>query len=188
MDKWQPQKLSHRHDAVLHWLIANPDRPLKDCAECLGYTPQFIYMLVGSDMFQAEYRRRCEEAGTLAVHSTIGRLSGLANLAIEKARERLDDDLVPPSEKFIETTMKNTLAALGYTAGPSQPNGNGGNHLHIHVQKEDLDRARERAAQVAEGRTLTKTMAPPSLGEGANTGKSAPSPLFLDVEVEPLPS
>jgi hypothetical protein len=184
---YQVQKLSHRHEQVVNWLVTNPDRTLRDCAEFFGFTPTWISQLVGSDMFQAAYQRRCEEVGQLATHTLVGRLGGLANLAIEKAADRLSDEEAPPTERFIGETLRTTLGALGYTANGNGGNGSGGNGvaLHLHLTSKELDEARERAARLNEGRTPAKV---PDGGSGEGRSNASDLSSFIDVQAEGLPS
>ena len=149
-------KLNHRHDALVEWLIANPHRTLKDAAAVLDYSPATIYNVVGSDLFQARYRERCEERGEVAIQLFENRIRGIAGLALDKTEglltaQKLDpitgemvDDVDP---RFVQDTTKTALQALGYLSNNREPDVS--QHLHIHVGAEELAEARERVG--AEG-------------------------------------
>ena len=146
------KKMSHRHQAVLTWLIANPHRSLKECAADLHYTPEWVRILVNTDIFQAHYRERCAEVGAIAAHDFENRIRGIAALAIEKTEERLSSTRVDPatgkeisevSDRFLADVTKNVLTALGYVGGNREPDTS--THLHIQVNEDDLREARARA-------------------------------------------
>ena len=144
--------MSHRHDAVLTWLIANPHRSLKECAQALNYTPEWVRILVNTAIFQTHYRKRCEAVEAIAAHDFDNRIRGIAALAMEKTEERLSSTRVDPvtgeqisevSDRFLTDVTKNVLAALGYLGGNREPDTS--TNFHIHVNEDDLREARERA-------------------------------------------
>jgi hypothetical protein len=45
-----------RHESVLRWLIENPPKKLKDCAEATGYSRTHISRIVNSPDFRRRYR------------------------------------------------------------------------------------------------------------------------------------
>lgn len=144
----QLQRINHRHEQIINWLLANPDKPLGECARHFGYSQPWLSQVVHSDMFQVAYRRRAEALGQLVVHTLNNELTGLASLAIQKSVEQLQK----PScgEEFLQKTTNTVLSALGFSskqnptllvkqAGAEQ-------HLHVHVDAETLRSARERAS------------------------------------------
>lgn len=135
------QRLNHRHEAIVNWLVANPHRSLTECAECLGYTLPWLSQVVHSDMFQAKYQERCREVGEIAVHTVKNRLTAVALLALQKTQERLESGA--SSERFILDATKNSLASLGYTQETITPQQI---HQHLHVDASVLEAARSRAA------------------------------------------
>lgn len=134
------QRLNHRHQGILNWLVLNPHRALGECASELGYTQAWLSSVVHSDAFQAVYRARCAELGSIATHTISARLGGLAEAALSSAEETIRAGLA--SEKFVGDTMKTTLQALGYT--PERAEGGLEVHQHLHVDADVLRRARER--------------------------------------------
>lgn len=146
------KKLNHRHEAIVNWLISHPDRSLRDCAEFFGYTKEWVYRLVNSDLFQSVYRERAEAAGVVAVHAVKERLIGLTGLAIDAAEERFLTGSA--SERFTSDTLKTTLAALGY-GGQSQSQAQA-QSVNIVIDPQLVIEARERAASLKEGRTEAK--------------------------------
>lgn len=135
-----PKEMSYRHEGVLNWLIMNPHRPLKDCAAELGYTLSWVSVLINSDMFQTQYRKRCEEMGVEAIHSIASKLSQVGALALDVTIQRLHAGAV--SEKFLAEITRDTLDRLSFVPKQAkEPE----QHLHIHVDGDVLRDARERA-------------------------------------------
>jgi hypothetical protein len=135
------QKINHRHEQIINWLLANPHRTLKECAAEFGYTKEWIYALVGTDLFQAEYQRRAREAAVPAIHTVRTRIAGLALLALEKAEEKLASGRA--SDTFHSSSMRTALEALGFIGQNGQPSLH--RHEHIHIDGEALLKARESA-------------------------------------------
>ena len=146
------KKLNHRHEAIVNWLIAHPDRSLRDCAAFFGYTKEWVYRLVNSDLFQSVYRERAEAAGTVAVHAVKEKLLGLTGLAIEDAQERFLTGSA--SERFTSDTLKTTLSALGY--GSQAQAQSQSQSVNVVIDPQLVIEARERAASLKEGRTEAK--------------------------------
>ena len=144
----QPVKnLNYRHEAILVWMIANPHRKLGDCARELGYTQPWLSTIIWSDLFQAEYRKRCNEMGEVAVHTTVGRLSRITEKVLDRIDERLDaqgDERV--SDQFLLGTMNSTLEKLGYLPEGQKKSGPlvGNAQNVLIVSKDDLAAARQR--------------------------------------------
>jgi len=149
----QLQDLSHRHQGIIDWLVMNPDKSLGDCAAFFNYSQTWLSQIVHSDMFQAAYQEQCRARHTLAVHTITSEMGGLAALAIEKTREKLE--IGGPSERFLGDTLRTSLQALGYGGGNGNGNGNT-SPVNIHVDARTIIAARERAAGLLEGTTEVK--------------------------------
>lgn len=151
----QIHSLNHRHEQIINWLISNPDKNQGDCARFFNYSEAWLSQVINSDMFQMQYRRRCEEVGTLAVHTIHAKLSGAAAIALDKVVERIESGAA--SERLLSDTMRTTLQGLGFTA-PIQGTPAPQRHLHVHVDAADLMAARERAAVAKQGTAATKAL------------------------------
>lgn len=146
------QKMNHRKDAFLEWLVANPHLPLKDAATALGYTPEWVRRVFWTDLFQARYKERCEELQQVATHTFNDRILGIGALALDVTEERLMERRTDPmtgedtpacSDRVLIDTTKNTLQALGYLDRVREPEQS--THLHLHVDADSLQKARERS-------------------------------------------
>lgn len=147
----QLNKLSHRHQQIVNWLVLNPDRSLTDCARFFGYTLPWLSLVVHSDMFQAVYQARCQEVGQLAVHSIANEMGALTHEVIEKSREKIQAGQA--SERFLGQVLDTSLRALGYGV---QPAGGNGTPISVVVDARTIIDARDQAAQIREGTTAAK--------------------------------
>jgi len=130
------------HERMLQWLVVKGGS-LKELAREFEYTPASISRIVHSDLFQAEYKRRCEELGTIAVHSVGSKLGYLGALALDESIRRFEEGEV--TERFISETRDSVLDRLGFTSKGKGEEGEPQKHLHLHVDAETIVRAREKA-------------------------------------------
>jgi hypothetical protein len=147
------ERLNHRHDAIILWLLTYPDRTLGDCAEYFGYTQAWLSRIIHTDMFQAAYKQKAQELCAAPIHELKSKMIFLAATALDKATERIEGGLA--SERFLSDTMKASLTSLGYGA-PVVQNDNRSQQVHVHVSAEQLAEARERAATIRTGTTQAK--------------------------------
>ena len=139
---YQIQKLNHTHDAIMRWLVLNPGRTQGECAVELGMTQAWLSQVINSDMFQAEYRRRCAEAGVADTFAMQSRLGVIGAKALAEIEARLDGG--EASERFLTDTAKMTLESLGY-GSPAQASASA--PVALVVNATIINEARERAAQ-----------------------------------------
>jgi len=141
-------KISYRHEAIIDWLLANPDRPLIACARELGYTQAWLSVIINSEMFQAAYHARATRYHAEVEASIRDRMLATASLSLEATAERISRG--DASERLLTDTNKNVLQMLGYGASREPGNGGGGQHVHFHqtnVDAKTILEARERAAK-----------------------------------------
>ena len=115
----QLQKLSHRHEEILMWLMLNPNKSQGECARELGYTDAWVSQIINSDIFQARLAELREQDFELNVLSLREKLSAAADLAIDKMMERLE---VETDIDKIRNVGDTALKRLGYgtPANPAQ--------------------------------------------------------------------
>ncbi len=152
--RYQIDRLNHRHEQIINWLIANPDKKLGECAAFFKYTPAWVSQVVHSDVFQARYQQRCEEVGMVATHTLGAKMNNLAAVTIDKITERITSGVA--SERLMCDTLNSTLKSLGYGAEPPAADPTKHEHVHLHVQAEDIRAAREKAALAHTGMTELK--------------------------------
>ena len=162
--------LSHRHDAIINWLVMHSDRTQNDCAAYFNYSASWLSTIINSDVFQAAYKARCEELGEMAIHSTHNKLAGIAGLAMEKTIERLNAN---PSERFITETRDSALDRLGLS--PKKDVSDPMKHLHIHVDAQALRDARNQSpGELREPPLTVESLEEPGSPAGASPSETAP--------------
>ena len=114
------QRLNHRHEGILRWLLANPQKPLSQCAIDLGYTQPWLSVVIHSQAFQAELKTRQLLLFGEASLEIKDKLVGVAHLALDKIIEAMPG---APAQFALDAT-KEVMRSLGYTAprfNPQQP-------------------------------------------------------------------
>lgn len=56
MSDWEPQKLNHRHQAIMDLMIANPWMTKAEIASVLEMTPQIVYDVTNSELFGLAFK------------------------------------------------------------------------------------------------------------------------------------
>lgn len=160
-------RLSHTHEQILNWLLVNPERSQRECADHFGYTQAWLSRLIHSDLFQAKLRERQEAVFLHVAQDIPAKLRGLADIAIERVTELVSNTEDPG---VLVDVFDKTLNRLGY-APASARNPLPANVIQnnvVLVSPDDLASAR---GVVLSGATLEN-----------------PSPQLTVGEVQPVPS
>ena len=110
-----PAKLSHRHRAIAQWMLSNPGRSLRDCADELGYTQAWLSTVIHTDIFQAHIAELQHAADVIVVTDIPTQLRGIAALALTRLGETLEHigETVADRE-YVKETTDMVLHRLGY--------------------------------------------------------------------------
>jgi len=98
MAEKQIKRLNYRHDAIMRWLLLNPEKPLSVCAAEMELSEGHLSVVINSDLFQAIYQAAAKEAGEIAAHSFANRAISIQSKIYDKIEERIDEDRF--SERF----------------------------------------------------------------------------------------
>lgn len=143
--------LGYRYEAVIDYMIANPNMTRGEIAEALGYTPAWFSTFTSSSAFRARYAfRRGEYVERLedGVHAQVLEIA-------KKGAERVIGELDKGDEcdpMFALDAQTRALKALGFAAPPSKSTviNNNVNVDQGHGQYRDqLSAARRRMVTVA---------------------------------------
>lgn len=159
-------KLSPTHDMILNWIICNPDRNLRECADHFGYTQSWLSCIIHSDIFQQELAHRQANVAAAVAQSIPDKLRRAGDLAVEKLTATLETNEDP---EFILSAADKILHRLGYAPQSSRaPAGSPGVNLsqtNIYMaSSDDLAAARELMASVGQ----------------AQAGRPAPAPAIAE--------
>lgn len=135
--------LNHRHEAIALWLLANPDRPLKECAAQLGYSQSWLSIIINSQAFRDYYGKMREEMDGPEIISLREKLTGLAHMTVERLAEKAQH--VEDPSKLLEIADK-ALHRLGYAPSrgpePAQASVTNQQNNYYVVDKDLLSQAR----------------------------------------------
>jgi phosphate starvation-inducible protein PhoH len=118
MSALQLRDLSYRHEAILDWLILNPNKSQGDCARELGYTEAWLSVVINSDLFQARLRMLQQEKREHGIFTIAEKLAGLADMAIERTIKHVEVSVDPA---FVLSAAEVALKRLGYGAKAPVP-------------------------------------------------------------------
>ena len=140
-ERMEIQKLNHRHDAIVEWLVMNPHRTQGECAKELNYTEPWLSQLIATDMFKAKYQELCLERGMPQIHSLGAKMSRAAHMALDKVIDDLENQRLDGAAAL--ETSASMLDRLGYSAKGSQQ---GPTQIqNVFLTADDLVAARERS-------------------------------------------
>jgi hypothetical protein len=94
----QIDRVSYTHDAVIDFIIANPQASQGQIAATFGYTPAWMSTIINSDAFQARLRTRRNEVVDPALVATVNdRFKGVLSRSLEKLADLLETPSPPPN-------------------------------------------------------------------------------------------
>lgn len=139
------QKMSHRHEILLDFMLANPAARLKDLSLHFSMTVPWLSTIIHSDAFQAKLAERQDECFTGTVLSLREKMCGLADQAVEKLSDDLGNSQDP---RYTLDVADKVLHRLGYAPSrqSSAPAAANVHNTQININtadKETLAQARE---------------------------------------------
>lgn len=109
--KYNLQNISNTHEALITFLIANPQAKLRDVAAEFGYSQAWLSSLMRSDLFQARLRERQDEVFAGVAQEITEKLKSVADIGLEKLATQLEMSEDP---RFIMESTKLALTNLGF--------------------------------------------------------------------------
>jgi hypothetical protein len=95
-------------------MLANPGKPLTECAKHLGKHPQLVYMVTGSDMYKEYFRQRREEWTRNHDAAIIGKTTKVAEAALDLMLEKLEKQADKIPMQLVAEVATSALDRLGY--------------------------------------------------------------------------
>lgn len=140
-------RLSTTHEMLMNWLVLNPEKSLRECADHFGYSQSWLSQIIHSDIFQHALKEKQLAIGLRVADSIPARLRKAADIALDKLTDHLEKNEDP--EFLLDATDK-ILHRMGYAPASSRnpagpPSGLGGNGVqqNFFISAGDLTAARE---------------------------------------------
>jgi len=172
------KEVSHRHEALLNFILANPMVRMQDVAAAFGYSAAWCSLVIHSDAFQKLLREKQEMFFDVSIMPAMDKVSTAADMALDKIIE-----LIPRETDIgkLNSVADKALNRLGYSSGV-EGNG-GGTNVQVNVTlAQDLARARDLIGRV-EVRNALPGHAASAVGE-VDLRASLPAGDSLDSQAE----
>lgn len=151
--KHSVRKLNYRHEAIIDYMIANPEMKQGEIAERLGLTQGYLSRLKSSDAFQREYRRRLNQHQEDLDRGITQKLYNVAEKGLDVVIDALDGEDVDP--RFALDAKDKALSRLGYGGKNGYRAGEVENLPPPAASREDLEAAR---ALIHEAKDFKETL------------------------------
>lgn len=117
MAETQIQNVSHRHEYIIDWLLANPSvKSLQSLCDELNISRSWLSIVMNSDAFKLEYSKRRAMYNEVHGAAVQTKLHEAAIKALDKLIDALDDEEIDP--RLALDAVDKTTNRLGYGAKP----------------------------------------------------------------------
>lgn len=179
MSATQIQSLSHTHEAMMDWLIANPQLGLREMSAYFGYSVSWLSVVINSDAFKQKYAERRGELDSAVTMGIRERLQACAEIGLEKIAHVLEKSEDP--KVLVDATDK-ILHRMGYAPNTAKAPGGDTNIQQNNIfvaSPEDLAQARK---------VIGVPHSVPEIPALATVSNGAPFPETVTVEVADVSS
>ncbi|MGH7473059.1 MAG: hypothetical protein ACREJW_03885 [Candidatus Methylomirabilales bacterium] len=144
-----PKKFNWWYDAIIDWMLANPDKALVDCARDLGRHVEYVRIIVRSDLFQTKYQERRAELNARMNLAIIDRASRVGVRAMDIMIERMEDTPERIPLDALVSMADKTLHHLGYGQPRAAPGIQATQvNVNLSVGREVLEEARRKMREI----------------------------------------
>lgn len=113
MAEVQIASISHRHEAIVDWLLTHPEeRNLQALANHMNLSRSWLSIVMNSDVFKEYYERRRIEYNATLAGEIVDRQHRVTAKALTKLEQILDDDELDP--RLVLDVANKTAERLGY--------------------------------------------------------------------------
>lgn len=145
------KNIRQKHEAIIDYMIANPDAKQGKIAQEFGFTQSWLSIVMNSDAFKSRLAEKNEEVFREIVIPLREKLEGVAHRAVEKLGEKVNDS---QDAKFLLEAADKTLHRLGYAPNkgpdPGQSNTTIQQNNFYTVDSEALKAARDKMDGIRE--------------------------------------
>lgn len=136
--------VGHKHEAILQFMVANPDAPMGEIAQFFGISPSWLSCVVYSDAFQVKLKERQNEVFSETILPLKDKIQGVAHRAIDRLGDAIETVEDP---NFLLNASDKLLHRLGYAPSRApqpglQTNTQNNVNFYGNVDNETIQRAR----------------------------------------------
>lgn len=124
-------RISHTHEQIINWLVMNPEKSLRECADSFGYTQPWLSQLIHSDIFQAALKQRQLQVAARVAASIPEKLQAITDIALEKLGDQISKSEDPD---YILDVADRALHRMGYA--PASARNPAGSPSQLGVQNQ----------------------------------------------------
>lgn len=109
------------YDAIIDWMLLNPDKTLKQCAKDLGRKEDTIYTITSSDIFKHRLAERRADYNARLAAGICEAASGVALAAMKEIHTRIVDNPAKIPTVVLDRIANTAMERLGYGVAPAAP-------------------------------------------------------------------
>jgi hypothetical protein len=136
------QQVSHRHEAIMNYMLANPTAPMSSVAREFGVTQPWLSCIVHSHAFKTRLRAKQDELfGNIGATIT-EKLEAVAHIALDNLLDHVSASNAGPAMSL--DVADKVLHRLGYAPSKvAQPTQSNTQINVVQISRDDLASARE---------------------------------------------
>lgn len=120
----QITKVRYTHDAMIDLIVANPAVSQNELASHFGYSPAWVSIVLGTDMFKARLEARREEIVDPVIRASLNeRFTAMVTRSLEVLQEKLSRpaDSIPDNLALRAAELGAKALGIGGNAPPAPP-------------------------------------------------------------------
>lgn len=138
------------YDAIIDWMLLNPDKDLTDCAKAMNRNVNTIYSVTHSDIFKARLAQRRHDFNQRLTAQIGEATQNVALAALNEIRTRITTNAAAIPTVVLKDVADSALERMGYGVKPVGPQVvvNNNDNRTIGVSAEVLREAKESMKQL----------------------------------------
>lgn len=112
------QRFRFWYDAIIDWMLVNPDKSLVECSKALGRSVDTLYTITASDIFKARLAERRQQFNDRLAMGLAAATSGVAMAAMVELQKRITDNPAKIPTVVLADVASKTMKSLGYGTDP----------------------------------------------------------------------
>jgi hypothetical protein len=117
----QRQRFRWWYDNIIDWMLANPDKPLADCAKAVGRSADTIRTISNTDIFKSRLADRRTDMNLRMADALVELSSSVAMSSLREIQTRLRDNPAKIPLGSLSDIADKALNRLGYGVAPVVP-------------------------------------------------------------------